>query len=72
MSTDVPTETRGLDRLLLLFAEPLVHESELARDDPNPEALHLAMPIGLNGSLMRVDLAALDPRATTSSRQEPY
>ncbi len=72
MDTDAPTETRGLDRFLRLFAEALVHESELARDDPNPAALPLPMPIGLNGSLMRVDLAALDPRATTSSRQEQY
>ena len=72
MDTDAPTETRGLDRFLRLFAEALVHESELARDDPNPEALRLPMPSGLNGSLMRAVPAALDPRATTSSRQEPY
>ena len=45
MGTDNPTETRGLDRFLRLFAEVLVHELELARDDPNPEALHLPMPI---------------------------
>ncbi len=36
----------------------------------SPDSQSLAF--GLNGSLIRVDLAALDPRATTSSRQEPY
>ena len=36
----------------------------------SPDSRSLAF--GLNGSLMRVDLAALDPRATTSSGQEHY